>query len=95
MIGTVEEGKENIYREAQSLQNKENARQYSKELLQYVKSHIKTGETAGKLFVFNSKLRQTYPTDAGRRYRTDRLRQACTELLEKNAGITSWKKPLT
>ncbi|MBS5283674.1 MAG: HAMP domain-containing histidine kinase [Clostridiales bacterium] len=94
MIGTVEEGKENIYREAQSLQNKENARQYSKELLQYVKSHIKTGETAGKLFVFNSKLRQTYPQTPEEGTVPDRLRQACTELLEKNAEITSLEKTL-
>lgn len=94
MIGTVEEGKAAIYREAQSLQNKENAREYSKELLQYVKSHMKAGEMTGKLFIFNSKLRQTYPQTPKEGTVPDRLKQVCTELLEQNTGVTSLEETL-
>ena len=45
MLLMVEQGRTELSREAERLKGREEAREYSKELLQYVKNHVKAGET--------------------------------------------------
>ncbi len=86
MLHIVEAGRREISGEAMKLQEKEMAREYSKELLQYVKSQMKTGITDGKLLVFNSKMKQVYPKAPEDGEVPDGLQQACKSILAENAG---------
>lgn len=83
-----------LSREAERLKGREEAREYSKELLQYVKNHVKAGETEGKLLVFNSKLRQTYPQTPEEGTVPDQLRQICVSILKENPGIMRLEETL-
>lgn len=92
MLSMVEQGRTELSREAERLKGREEAREYSKELLQYVKNHVKSGETEGKLLVFNSKLRQTYPQTPEEGTVPDQLRQICASILEEKPGSRAWRK---
>lgn len=87
MLRIVEEGRREISGEATKLQEKEMALEYSKELLRYVKSQIKTGTMDGKLLVFNSKMRQVYPKTPEDGEIPDGLQQVCKSILTENTGI--------
>lgn len=94
MLLMVEQGRTELSREAERLKGREEAREYSKELLQYVKNHVKAGETEGKLLVFNSKLRQTYPQTPEEGTVPDQLRQICVSILKENPGIMRLEETL-
>ncbi len=86
MLCIVEEGRRTVSGESTKLQESEMAREYSKELLQYVKSQMKTGTTDGKLLVFNSKMKQVYPKVPEDEKIPDGLQQACKSILTENTG---------
>lgn len=94
MLSMVEQGRMELSREAERLKGREEAREYSKELLQYVKNHVKAGETEGKLLAFNSKLRQTYPQTPEEGTVPDQLRQICVSILKENPGIMRLEETL-
>lgn len=87
MLRIVEEGRRTVSGESTKLQERETAREYSKELLQYVKSRIKTGTMDGNLLVFNSKMNQVYPKVPEDGKIPDGFQQACKSILTENTEI--------
>lgn len=86
MLRIVEEGRRTVSGESTKLQEREMAQEYSKELLQYVKSRIKTGTMDGNLLVFNSNMKQVYPKVPEDGKIPDGLQQACKSILTDNIG---------
>lgn len=92
IIKMVEEGKRAVYETVSEPLTREEEREYSKELLQYVKARMKTGELTGKLFVFSSKFKQVYPQATEEETIPEALRQACVDLLIRNNDAESLKE---
>lgn len=81
LIRVVEDGQRELYPQDSATRSPAEEKALSKELLKYVKARIKRKTGAGKLLVFNSSLKQTYPSTADDGSVPERLREPCRRLL--------------
>lgn len=84
ILSQIEELAEKTGAQFPSVQNREDARAYSKALLREVKQYIKAGETPGRILVFNSRYENislVSPADDIPAKEPDRLAPACQAML--------------